>query len=166
MQMAKSGTGQQAPSIGTCPRCGEIRQKLWRNISKTCVIHSLVRRDAGGCRPQGPLDRQAILLRQRLQRDLRPRANVLDDFGGSERAQPPGILVAKAARKAKQEACREQIASAGGIDQSLDREGRYGLDLFLRGDDASVLASRDRREANVAAQLLQRGVEVRRLIQR
>ena len=71
---------------------------------------------------------QAILLRQFLQRDLRPRANVLDDFGGSERTQPPGVLMANTAGKAEQESRREQIARAGGIDQFLDRKSRHRLD--------------------------------------
>src|ERR1700716_1757358 len=41
-----------------------------------------------------PLNRQAVLLRQILQRHLRPGADVLDHFGGGERAETAGIFMA------------------------------------------------------------------------
>src|ERR1700752_2410988 len=75
---------------------------------------------------------QAVLLRELLQRHLRPRADVLDDFCRGQRAEPAGILVTDTARKAKQKAGREQIAGARGIDDPLDRESRYRDHAFLR----------------------------------
>ncbi len=70
-------------------------------------------------------DRQAVLLRQFLQRHLRPRADVLDHFGGGERAQPAGGLMAGAAHQAEQESGGEQVAGAGGVHHPLDRERRH-----------------------------------------
>ena len=70
------------------------------------------------------LNRQPALLRQFLQRHLRPRADVLDHFGGRERAELAALLVRQIAREAVQEAGREEIAGAGRVDQLLDRRGR------------------------------------------
>jgi len=38
------------------------------------------------------LNRQSVLLRQFLQRHLRPRADVLNHFGGRKRAQREGLI--------------------------------------------------------------------------
>jgi len=57
------------------------------------------------------LHRQPVLLRKILQRNLRPRADVLDHFGRRERAQPPGVFMAGIAHQAEQEAGGEQIAA-------------------------------------------------------
>jgi hypothetical protein len=56
------------------------------------------------------LHRQSVLLRQFPQRDLRPRADVLDHFGRGERAQAPGILISCAARQPEQKAGGEQAS--------------------------------------------------------
>ena len=63
------------------------------------------------------LYRQPVLLRQLLQRHLRPRADMLDHLGGRQRAEPAGILVAGIAHQPEQESGGEQIAGAGGVDQ-------------------------------------------------
>ncbi len=55
-----------------------------------------------------PLHRQPVLLRQFLQRYLRPCADVLDHFGRGERTAPAGGLMAGAAHQAEQEAGGEQ----------------------------------------------------------
>src|SRR4051794_41945439 len=68
-------------------------------------------RTASGTR----LNRQPVLLRQLLQRHLRPRADVLDHFGGGERAEPAAIFMAGAAYQAEQESRGEQVAGAGGV---------------------------------------------------
>ena len=76
------------------------------------------------------LNRQPRLLRQFLQRHLRPRADVLDHFGGRERAKPAGIFMAGVTHQAEQEAGGEEIAGAGGVDQFLDRRGRHRDDAI------------------------------------
>ena len=47
------------------------------------------------------LDRQPVLLRHLLQRDLRPRADVPDHFGRGKRPKTSGHLVPDAAREPK-----------------------------------------------------------------
>ena len=55
-----------------------------------------------------PLHRQPVLLRQFLQRHLRPCADVLDHFGCRERTEPADVLMTGAAHQAEQESGGEQ----------------------------------------------------------
>src|SRR5262245_46204624 len=55
----------------------------------------------------------AVLLRELLQRHLRPRADVLDHFRRSKPAKPCRIAMIRTTRYAEQETRREQIARAG-----------------------------------------------------
>jgi hypothetical protein len=68
-----------------------------------------------------PSHRQPILLRQFLQRGLRPRADVLNDFCRGERPQPPGVFVAGAAHQPEQKSGGKQIAGAGGVHHRTNR---------------------------------------------
>src|SRR5579863_5084025 len=72
---------------------------------------------------------------------------MLNDFGGGEPAEAPCVLMTDAARKTEQKARGEQIARARGVDDFFDRKRRH------------------RRKADIAAQRLQRRVEIRRLIE-
>ena len=56
---------------------------------------------------------------------------MLDDFSRSEPTEAPGALMADATRKTEQEAGREQIARARGIDDFFDRKSRHGRNPFL-----------------------------------
>ena len=75
---------------------------------------------------------EAVVLRERLQRRLRPRADMLDHFGGRQCAELRGGAVILAAREPDQEAGGEQIARAGRIDQLVDRHGLHRLDCSSR----------------------------------
>ena len=46
----------------------------------------------------------AMLRRKRRKGDLRPRADMLDDFGGGQRAEAPADIIIGAARHARQKA--------------------------------------------------------------
>src|SRR5882724_10008018 len=70
------------------------------------------------------LNRQPVLLGQFLQRNLRPGADVLDHFGGGERAEAAGIFMAGVTHQAEQETGGEQIAGACRVDEFLDRKCR------------------------------------------
>src|SRR4029077_6282114 len=107
---------------------------------------------------------EPALLGQRLERSLRPGAEMLDHLGGGERAEARGALVADPLRDAKEEARRKQVAGTGGVDHALDRRGRDGEHPVARGDDAALLAARHHGESRLAPQRRQRGVEVRRLV--
>ena len=60
-----------------------------------------------------------------VQRDLRPRADMLDHLGRRKRAEPAGFLETRTTHQAKQETGGEQIAGSGGIDHARDRIGRH-----------------------------------------
>src|SRR5262249_19756396 len=53
---------------------------------------------------------EPALLRQRLERGLRPSADVLDHLGGGERTEPPAAAKIGTARQSNQEPGGEQIA--------------------------------------------------------
>ena len=56
--------------------------------------------------------RQSVLLRQFLQRHLRPCADVLDDFGCRERAEAARVLVTGAAHQSEQKSRCEQVTTS------------------------------------------------------
>ena len=91
---------------------------------------------------------------------------MLDHFGRGKRAQPPGILMAGAAHQPEQESGGKEIAGARGIDHLVDRKRRHRNEAVGRCHHAAFLAAGDDAESNVAAQLLQRGVKIRGLVQR
>ena len=70
------------------------------------------------------------------------------------------------AHKAEQEAGGKEIAGTGGVHQLPDRGGRNGNNAAIGDDDTALFAAGDDAEPGVGGELLQRGVEVGRLIQR
>ena len=64
----------------------------------------------------------------------RPRADLLDDQAGGQRAELAAILQARARRVAEQEAGGVEVAGAGRVDQFLD--------LDRLDDDGLVAATR------------------------
>ena len=106
-----------------------------------------------------------VLLREGLQRGLRPRAEMLDHLGGRERAEPRAVAMVLAARKPGHEPGGEQVARAGRIDELVDRRGRHRLVAFARDHDAALFAARHHRELHVVAQRRERGVEIGGLVQ-
>src|SRR5882757_8593816 len=79
------------------------------------------------------LNRQPVLLRQFLQRNLRPCPDMLDHFGGGECAEAAGIFMTGVAHQAEQESGGEQVAGARGVDEFFDRECRRRDDAVFRG---------------------------------
>ena len=59
---------------------------------------------------------ETVLLRQGLELRLGPGAEMLDDLGRGERAEPRRGAVVGPARKSDQETGGEQVAGAGGVD--------------------------------------------------
>ena len=118
-------------------------------------------------RPLCSSDRQPVLLRQFLQRDLRPRADVLDDFGRRQRAEPAGVFVA-----------RRRAPARTGIRRRTDRRRRWYRPASSIGNAGTAMtpsfdATTQPFSLRVTtpslhrpAQLLQRGVEIRGLVQR
>ena len=111
------------------------------------------------------LDRQAVLGGQRLERDRRAGADMLDHFGSRQRAEAGGGAVVLAARQPDQETGGEQIAGAGDVDHAVDRHRLHRLDRLAGDHHAAFLAARDHRELGVVTQRLDRGVEVGGLIE-
>src|SRR3954466_4797356 len=80
----------------------------------------------GGPRPEAEVNRasasgwQPALLRQLLQRGLRPRADMLDHFSGGKRSQSPGFLIAQPTDQPEQKSGGEQVARASGVDQFVN----------------------------------------------
>jgi len=111
------------------------------------------------------LNREAVLLREHLERGLRPRAEMLDHLGGGKRAEARGPLVACATGEAMEETRRKEIAGTGGVDHPRNLFGRHRQRAVARDHDAAILAARDDCEPRLAAERRQRGVEIRRLVE-
>src|SRR3954471_10127518 len=110
--------------------------------------------------PKPALHRQAVGLGQRLERGLRPGADMLDHLGRRQRAELSGVLVAGPAHQTEQESGGEQIAGAGGVHHLVDRESRHrGYAVTLDNDTAFLAAGHDA-ELDIVGQLLERGVEI------
>src|SRR5215471_14244951 len=90
---------------------------------------------------------------------------MLDHFGRGERTKLRGSAVVGAARKPDQETRREQVASAGGIDDALDWQRMNRVGLLARDNKAALLAAGHDAQADVGAQRIHGRVEVRRLIE-
>ena len=73
---------------------------------------------------------------------LRPCADMLDDFGSSERAQSRAGYIIRAAREAGKETRCEKVSGARGVNQLLDRECRHRVRLLTRNDDGPLLRTR------------------------
>ena len=106
---------------------------------------------------------EAVCLGERLQRRLRPRADVLDHLGRRQRAEPGAVAVVGAARQPDQEARprtgrrrRSRRPPARSAPPAPPRSAR------VDHDHAALLAARDDGELRVVAQRGDRGVEVRR----
>src|SRR5882757_8456139 len=87
-----------------------IEQFCWNGVTGTMVTLS-------GCmrtfRLRGsPSYSEPVVLREGLERDFGPRAEMLDHFGRRKRAQPRAIAVILSAREAGEEARGEQVARA------------------------------------------------------
>jgi len=80
---------------------------------------------------KGALHRQPVLLRQLLQRNQRPRADVLDHLGRGKRAQPSGILISGVAHQTEQKACGKEIAGARGVHEPIDRKRGHRDDAIV-----------------------------------
>ena len=100
-----------------------IEQFCWNGVTGTTVTLSGCMGDSRE-RGEAPHMVKPAVLRESLQRGLRPRAEMLDHFGGRERAEPRAVAVILPARKPGQEAGREQVARAGRVDELADRRGR------------------------------------------
>src|SRR5262249_49079388 len=72
---------------------------------------------------------KSALFGQCLERGLRSRAEVLNNLGGCKRTKPRRNAVVVATRKPDHEARRKQVASAGRVDNTLNRQrmDRIGL---------------------------------------
>src|SRR3954453_1512073 len=90
---------------------------------------------------------------------------MLDHFGRGERAKPRRSAIVVAARKPHQEARGEQVASAGGIDDALNRQRMNRISLLTRNDEAALLATGPHTKSHVGAQRVHRRVEVGGLVQ-
>src|ERR1700746_3609434 len=71
------------------------------------------------------LHRKAVLPGELLQRNLRPRADMLNDFGGGERAELSRIFIAGIAHEPEQETGSKEVAGAGRVDNPFDGECRH-----------------------------------------
>ena len=78
----------------------------------------------------------------------------------------PAASIAGVTDQPEQEAGGEEIAGAGGVHQLFDREGRHRGDAILRGHHAAFLAAGDDSELGIVAELFQRTLEIRGLVQR
>src|SRR5262249_14955585 len=101
--------------------------------------------------PPARLKVEAVVAGQRLERGLRPGAEMLDHLGRGERAESRRSAIVGAAREPDQKSRREQIARSGGVDHALDRARRTGVGLLAAHDQAALLAARDDRELGVVA---------------
>ena len=96
---------------------------------------------------------------------FRPRAHVLDHLGRRQRPEPGTIALVGAARQPDQESGREQVAGAGRIDHLVDRLRPHRVVLLARDDQAALLAAGDDGELGVVAHRIDRGVEIRGLVE-
>src|SRR6267154_2232161 len=102
---------------------------------RACIMKSEARMNSALYRKPG-------LLCEVLERCLGPRTEMLDHFGGGERAELGGSPVVLIARKPDQEPRGEQIARAGGIDELVDRRRVHDFVAFARHDHAAFFAAR------------------------
>src|SRR6185312_2453232 len=93
--------------------------------------------------------RQPVFACQVAQRRLGPRAEMPNDLGCGERAEPAAGAVIGAAREPGQEASGKQVAGTGGIDHPLDRESRHGFGSLRADDDTALFAPRHHRDAHI-----------------
>src|SRR4051812_27483123 len=114
-------------------RVGDIGP--WNHGPRICAAASRCCERPG---PPSSLHGQTAFLRQVFQRHLWARADMLDDFGSGERAEPAAILMAGAACQSEQETGGEQIASTGGVHKLLDGECGHRNNTILRSDDAAL----------------------------
>ena len=100
---------------------------------------------------QAALRGGASLPREVGKRDERPRAEMLDDFGGGERAEPRAGRQVRAPRHAREKARREHVAGAGRVDDLRDRKRRHLVRLVALDDDRAFFRSRHDRQHALAA---------------
>src|SRR3954464_3498222 len=92
---------------------------------------------------------QSALPCEFLQRHLRTRADVLDHFGGCERAELAALLERQVARQAIQEAGSEEVAGAGGVHGFPDRRRPRWDWVRWRPHHATFLAAGDHAKIDV-----------------
>ena len=88
-----------------------------------------------------------------LERQLRPWSDLLDHKAGGEAAELAADIERLAIGIAMQEACRVEIAGAGGVDHLFDVDGVDVMALITADNDGSVLGTGDRGKLAVLAQL-------------
>src|SRR5271156_5280327 len=102
-----------------------------------------------GLQSAKPSIRQAVVAGEALERGFRARADMLDHFARGQRAEAAAGAIVGATGEAGEEAGGEQIAGAGGVDDTLYRESRYRLDAVGADHQTTLLAARDHRGIDV-----------------
>src|SRR5258708_1078878 len=144
--------------IGSSPIANHADLPIGYRAANSPIRAETWRRDAPECSGG-----QTFLLRGRLERNLRPGAEVLDHFGRRNRPEPRRALMVRPLREAEQEAGGKEIARAGRVHHPLDPAGRHREDALARDHDAALFAARDHREARLRAQRRAGAVEIRGL---
>src|SRR5215469_4219276 len=106
-----------------------------------------------------------VLLDECAQRAFGPRPQMLDDFGGAERADPPRRGQVKPAGKPEQEPGREQIAGAGGVDEAANGGGRNRVGFLAADDQATFFAAGHDAHPRVLAERRNRAVKICGLVE-
>jgi hypothetical protein len=103
-----------------------IRNRVWLEFGYFAPPGSI--RSGRTIQSSSPSIHEPVFAREVAQRGLRPRAEMLDNLGRRQRAEPAGILVTGIAHQPEQESGGKQIAGTGGVDKLRNREGRHGGD--------------------------------------
>src|ERR1700722_9147877 len=112
------------------------------------------------------LDSDVVLFRQPRQRHIGPRADMLNDLCRGEHAKPPTSNHISPPCEAGENAGGEHVARACRVDELGDWKGWNLPSLIAIYHDAALFRARDEAKHAFYAQIVERFVEVRRLVKR
>src|SRR5262249_58914219 len=90
---------------------------------------------------------------------------MLNPSSGDQSPQPPRGAIVAPARRSRQKAGGEKVASTSGINHALHRARRNRLGLFTRHDQTTLFAAGDHSEPRIVAQPIECAVEIGGLVE-
>src|SRR5213075_2866276 len=109
---------------------------------------------------------EARCLDEAFQRDVRPRADMADDFGGAQAADLAANGERQVAGQAEQEACGIEVARSGRVDDPRYRGRAHPVYAVAGHDYAARLAAGQGRDRDMTAHRIRRLGEFLGLVKR